>query len=563
MKINKQLQTDVLVIGGGGAGLRSALAAAESGSKVIVTNKGPLAKSGITLTAAGGMQAPLLPEDSPERYFDDTVKFGYGLADQNLVKCLTEQACAQVKDAERFGAQFTQDNTGNISLSQFPGQSVARNLFLKNGGVGLVRSLSNACQSNENISILDDFFVTGLISSRSGDAAISGALGLNLKTGELTQITAKATIIATGGCQRLWEVNDCPSDATGDGILYAFRAGAKLVDMEMVLFYPSVIIWPPSLKGAFVHYEFLDQAILDGNVYDKDGQPVLPKPLPVRDEAMRIMAKAIDDGKGTEHGGLLWYVGSSPKGLVAVRKKLNLAQYNYIRMHGVDPSTDKIEVAPGAHYLMGGIAIDEQCRTTLPGLFAAPESAGNFDGANRLAGSGITAIQVFGAIAGENAHAWAANNDYCAPDPLSLEKEITRVSSRLAEYSDTKTPAPQLRSRLCTAVQKFAGVIRNSDGLRQLQQIVCAIQNELQTIKAPDRVIFNQQLIDLLQLEIMCETAQIVAASALLRQESRGHHFRSDFPQQNDKEWLRHTVIQQGEHEFIVSTKEIIRKPGL
>jgi len=558
MKIAKQLQTDVLIIGAGGAGLRAALAAAEAGSKVIITNKGPLAKSGITLTAAGGMQAPFHPADSPERYFADTVQFGYGLADQNLVHCLTGHACDQALNAERFGARFMRDEAGNLALSQFPGQSIARNLFFKGGGVGLVTALAQACRSHANISILDDFFVTGLLNSCSGNSAISGAIGLNLKNGQLTIIDAKATVMATGGCQRLWEINDCPTDATGDGILYAFRAGAKLVDMEMVLFYPSVIVWPPSLKGAFVHYEFLDQTILDGNVYDKDGQPILPKPLPVRDEAMRMMAQAIKDGRGTEHGGLLWYVGSSPKGLEAVRQKLNLAQYNYLRKHGVDPAIDKIEVAPGAHYLMGGIHIDEECRTNLPGLFAAPECAGNFDGANRLAGSGITAIQVFGAIAGLAAHDWAARNGYGTVDPLCLEKEIERVANRLDDQSDAGITIPRLRNELCAAVQNFAGVIRQEAGLKELQRIINDIQGELLHIKVPRSILFNQQLIDVLQLEIMCEAAQIIAASALFREESRGHHFRSDFPQQNNDTWLTHTQASKSENGLIIGTKAIV-----
>ena len=165
-------------------------------------------------------------------------------------------------------------------------------------------------------------------------------------------------------------------DATGEGLAYAYRVGADLIDMEMILFYPSVIIWPPSLKGAFVHYEFLAESILDGNVYDKDGQSVLPSPLPVRDQAMRLMDRAIREGRGGTHGGLFWYVGDSPKGNAAIHKKLNIAQYNYLKSHGVDPAAARIEVAPGAHYLMGGIQINDECRTTLDGLFATPEVCG-------------------------------------------------------------------------------------------------------------------------------------------------------------------------------------------
>ncbi|KYZ78025.1 succinate dehydrogenase [Anaerosporomusa subterranea] len=559
MKLTKTLKADVLVIGAGAAGLRAALAAAEAGSQVIVTNKGPVAKSGITLTAAGGMQAPFHPEDSSEQYFQDTVKCGYGLGDKALAKILADGACASVLDAERYGARFVRGADGNFSLGQFPGQSKPRNLFVKGGGIGLVAALAQACRKNENIIIVDDFFVTGLVKANSSGATrIAGAVGLNLKTGELTLIQATAVVMATGGCQWLWEVNDCPTDATGDGVVYAYRAGADLVDMEMVLFYPSVIVWPPSIKGAFVHYEFLAADVLDGNVYDKDGNAVLPKPLPVRDEAMRLMQQAISAGRGGPHGGLWWYVGDSPKGLAAVRTKLDIAQYNYIKSHGVDPSTAKIEVAPGAHYLMGGIHIAEQCQTTLQGLFATPECAGNFDGANRLAGSGITATQVFGARAGLYAHQWAAANQIADADTGSLEQETWRVARRIGKSQPAASNVRELRDRLRAAVQLYAGVNRDQAGLNRLAEIACEVQAAADSEQASEVTNYNLQLVDLLQLDVMCEVAQVVAGSALLRQESRGHHFRTDFPQQNDDNWLQHTLAIRTENGPRFSTKPVL-----
>lgn len=559
MKLSKTLQTDVLVIGAGASGLRAALAAAEAGSRVIVTNKGPVAKSGITLTAAGGMQAPFHPEDSAEQYYQDTVNCGYGLGDRALARILAEGACGSVLAAEGYGVRFVRDTDGNFSLAQFPGQSKPRNLFVKGGGIGLVAALAQACKRNENILMIDDFFVTGLVQAESSaQPGIAGAIGLSLKTGELIWIQAKAVVMATGGCQWLWEVNDCPTDATGDGVMYAYRAGAELVDMEMVLFYPSVIVWPPSVRGAFVHYEFLDANVLDGNVYDQNGNAVLPKPLPVRDEAMRSMEKAIRAGRGGAHGGLLWHVGDSPKGLDAVRKKLDIAQYNYIKSHGVDPATEKIEVAPGAHYLMGGIYIGEQCQTTLQGLFATPECAGNFDGANRLAGSGITATQVFGARAGRYAHQWAAVHQFADTDKGSLEQEIWRVARRIVSSRPAVSNIRELRDRLRAAVQLYAGVNREASGLARLAEIACEVQTAADREKVSKSTKFDQQLMDLLQLDIMCEVAQTVAGSALLRQESRGHHFRSDFPAQDDNKWLKHTVAIKAENGSQFSTKPVI-----
>ncbi|MHC1761936.1 MAG: FAD-binding protein [Negativicutes bacterium] len=547
----KSYETDVLVIGGGGAGLRAALAAAEAGSAVMIVNKGPVSRSGITLTAAGGMQAPFRKEDSVEQYYQDTLRCGYGLGEPRLARILAEGACEAALDLERYGARFVRNDDDTFALGKFPGQSQPRNLFVKGGGIGIVAALNKACRANGSIRIVDDFFVTGLVKGESaGNPVVAGATGLDLRSGEFAWIRASAVILATGGCQWLWAVNDCPADATGEGLAYAYHAGASLIDMEMVLFYPSVIVWPPSLKGAFVHYEFLAEAILDGNVYDKNGRPVLPKPLPVRDQAMRLMDSAIREGRGDIHGGLLWHVGDSPKGNAAVQKKLNIAQYNYIKSHGVDPSTAKIEVAPGAHYLMGGIHINEQCQTTLEGLFATPECAGNFDGANRLAGSGIASTQVFGARAGRHAHQWGMEHGKAEIDPASVEEEKARIFRRMAPHSDAgidtgKAGVKVLRDRLRAAVQRYAGVSREQEGLALLMQEACTIKQELSAQQIPEQRIYNQALVDLLQLESMCDVAMLVAGSAQLRTESRGHHFRSDFPRQDDVNWLQHTCVKK------------------
>jgi fumarate reductase (CoM/CoB) subunit A len=551
-----QLTTDVLVIGGGAAGLRAALAAAEAGSRVILANKGPLAKSGTTLTAAGGLQAPFHPADSPEQFFADAVAAGYRLGDENLIRVLAEDACERALDFERYGGRLVRDADGGLNLRRFPGQSQARNLFVKGGGVGLVAALGKACRQQPGITVIDEFFVSGLITGRAG---VAGACGVNLRDGALTRIDAKAVVMATGGCQWLWAVSDCPTDATGEGLIQALRAGAELVDMEMVLFYPSVLVWPPSLKGTFVHYEFLAADILDGNVYDKEGVSLLPKPLPVRDEAMRLMARAVSEGRGGDHGGVFWYAGDSPRGADGVRKATDLAQYNYLRAHGVEPATDRIEVAPGAHYLMGGIHIDENCRTAAGGLLAVPECAGNFDGANRLAGSAIIATQVFGARAGLEAHSLAAAGGLGEADPASVERECGRVAGRQGGGAGSGPAVSGLRQRLQAAFQEYAGVQREAAGLARLKNIADEIQAEAARIRVPADGVFNQQLVDVLQLDSMCDVARVVAGSALLRQESRGHHFRSDFPCQDDAGWLRHTLVSGDPAAPRFTTKDVVR----
>ncbi|MBP1763415.1 MAG: nadB [Firmicutes bacterium] len=542
------VKTDVLVVGAGSAGLRAALAAAEAGSMVLVLNKGPLGKSGISLVAGGGMQAPFHPDDNADLFFQDTINAGYGLGDQNLAAVLAEDACARVLDVERYGAKFARTADGQYFLSQFPGQSYPRQLSIVGGGLALVSALSIACKRHKNISIMDDFFMTGLLNhTESNLVSVTGAIGINLRTGYIVKIEAKAVIMATGGCQWLWEVNDCPADATGDGIVFAYRTGAELVDMEMVLFYPSVVIWPVSLRGAFVHYEYLASAIFDGNIYDRNGKPILSKPLPMRDEAMRMMNQAIMDGRGTVHGGLEWYIGDSPKEKNFIHTKLNTDQYNYIRANGIEPSTDRIQVAPGAHYLMGGIYINEQCETTVSGLFAVPECAGNFDGANRMAGNGLTATQVFGFKAGISAHRWAAAHSCRYPDKRSVDEEVERIMSKITAGNRIGAELFVLRHKLRSAVQRDLGVRRSAKGLAHLLSVTDEVQAELAIIRVPHVAVYNQQLMELLQLEVMCEISRLIAGSALLRQESRGHHFRFDFPERDDLHFLKHTRVVSAE----------------
>lgn len=540
MQVSLRLKTDVLIIGSGAAGLSAALSAAEAGAQVIIVNKGPIGKSGVTITAAGGLQAPFHPDDSEEQYYQDIIKCGYGLSDKQLVRVLAQDAKCRIKGLGKYGIELVNRKTGKIAIESFPGQTFPRGISLRGGGRTLSTNLGKACRAAGNIEIIDEFYVTGLIKGKEQQQEeIAGALGIQIRTGEIVLIEAKAVVLATGGCQWLWEINDCPADATGDGIVYAFRAGAEVVDMEMVLFYPTVVVWPKSLQGTFVHYEYLSEQLLNGNVFDKNGMAILPNPLPIRDRAMRQISQAIDEGRGGEHGGLFWYVGSSSKGEVELRKLLNSAQYRYIMAHGIDPVTDKIEVAPGAHYLMGGIHIDQECRSTIQGLFAVPECAGNFDGANRMAGNGLTATLVFGAKAGQHAYFWASRKGDCSIDVNSLQAELERIEKKIS-FSKQKSNLVNLTQRLRWAVQTYAGVRRDALGLSKLMKIVQEILDESKKETVARIGVYNQRLIEMIQLETMCETAMLIAGSALFRTESRGHHFRVDYPSQDDEKWLCH-----------------------
>lgn len=555
MKINRTHRTQVLVVGAGAAGCRAAIAAADEGADVILANKGPVARSGITLTAGGGIMAPFHPEDSPEFFFNDIIKNGYGLADQNLAAVVASEACDRILDLDKYGVNFLRDDKGDFDLRQFPGQSIARNVILKGGGVGMMRGLHKACRGKEKITILEDFAVLRLLLDGQGNAA--GAIGLNLKNGEIVLIEALATVIATGGYQALWEVNDCPADSTGDGVILAYNAGARLVDLEMLLFYPSVVIHPDAVKGCFVHYEFLSPWALDGEIRDRNGVPVVEKPMPVRDVAMRKMARAIEEGRGTERGGLFWDVTSSPKEESFKKNFLNNPQYNHLRALGVEPLEEMIEVAPGAHYQLGGIFIDPWGKTNVEGIFASPEAGGNFEGTNRLSGSALIGTQVFGYRSGKAAGFFALNKEGEAkPSKEQIEETMERIRRFIDSQKDGISPIT-LKQELKKITQKSLGVFRDENGLTEYIKQLEGLKGKLEEVKVNDWSCFNQGWLDALEVENMINIGGLIALAAQERKESRGHHFRNDFPEKDEK-WNCHTIVRKDELETKCETAEII-----
>ena len=541
MDVARRLSTDVLIVGAGAAGCRAALGVAEAGASCALLNKGPVARSGITMTAGGVMGAPFHPDDSEDLFYQDTVKFGHYLGDQNLIEMHAASARQRILDLDRYGVAFRKRSDGSFHQGRPPGPTVPRNVILRHEGYGIIAGLRRAVLARPTIDLVEDAAVLALLEDAEG--RVAGGLALDLKTGELIHLEARATIVATGGAEALWKITDCPAGATGDGMVAAYRAGAKLVDLEMVLFYPSVVIWPPAAQGCFVAYEALAVEGCDGNIRDAYGVPVLPKPLPVRDVAMRLMWEAIEAGRGTPRGGLWWDVTQSPKGYEAVNGMLQSQHYRYLREKlGRDPSTQKIEVAPGAHYPLGGIYIDENCETGAAGLYAACEAAGNFEGANRLAGSALTGTQTFAARAAEAAVAFAAASG--APGAVrSALDEATGAVARFVGRPPHGDGPLRLKRHLQELVWQSLGLRRSAEGLRELQSACAAMRAELEKVRVPGTGAYNLALLETFELAGMIDLAEYTAGAALLREESRGHHRRVDFPGR-DAQWLKHTIVQ-------------------
>ena len=554
------VETGVLVIGGGAAAVRTALAASAANVDTILISKGPIGKSGATPMAGGAVALPIGdPRDNSEVYYRDHMKAGRGLADPDLARVQTEDAATRVLEMVDYGVNFLRKD-GRFVFSREPGHSYRRNLRTLQGGVSMINPLRKFARGISNLRIYEDMMAIHLL---VGDNGAQGALALDLHSGDLVAFLAQATVLATGGYQDLYPISDAGSDATGDGYAMAYQAGAALIDMEMLLYYPSVIVYPYSARGVLVSYEyFLHPNGLDGRIVDADGVDLLAgRELPMRDEMARFIFDAVGAGRGTKHGGV--YIDLSLSRLSPEeqeqRIKLRPAHVAYLNSLGVPVVNSRLEVAPAAHYVLGGIKINRRCETSVPGLFAVGEVAGNLHGANRLAGTAITETQVFGCRAGHFAALLASD----APRPKlssdSLE-EGTALVRRLSEPRTRPRDPIDIKQSIRVAMLEFAGPNRDgarlATGIRIMQGIVEEEIPRLYAASAPS--VYNSALVEALEAQLMAQTAQLVLRSALERQESRGHHYRADFPCEGSG-LAFHTVVRNVSGLMDISRELVLR----
>jgi len=303
-----------------------------------------------------------------------------------------------------------------------PGQTFPRALFIQGGGFGMLAGLIQEARKHPQVRVLSDVFVIEVSLDRAGSA--SGAIFLDLKDGRLKAIRSKAVILATGGYEELWAFNDASCTACGDGVFLAYETGAELIDLEMLQYYPTVVIHPPSIRGTLFQYELItDPEMLAGRLANGEREPFFQGKL-LRDAVVRAIWREIREGRGTPHGGVyidLIHSTKSRDDLTRALEKWQPNQFHYLRDMGFDLRETLVEVAPHAHYSLGGVAIDEEARTTVPGLFAAGEAAGNLHGANRVSGNALAETQVFGALAGASASVWAKRREF-EPVPLYAEQ---------------------------------------------------------------------------------------------------------------------------------------------
>jgi succinate dehydrogenase/fumarate reductase flavoprotein subunit len=539
---SQHLSADVLVVGAGGAGMYAALEAARRGAAVILADRSLIGRGGATvmaqMTVAVGLDDDGL--DHWEHHYADTLKAGRGLCDPALAQLLCEEGPARIREMDAWGVGWAREN-GKVKRAFAPGHDRARCVYVDflNTGPAVSKTLRARLNATPEIRRVGDLHVTSL-AVQHGQCV--GAVALHVPTGDVVSISSRATIVATGGLTRLYQRNSASLNMAGDGYALALAAGAELVDMEFVQFFPighlaprligmDPIMWDPFryklggrlLNGAreeFIHkYGGVDEG----------------RYVTTRDLVTYAIVKEVAAGRGSPHGGAwLSFEHCSEEALRAAAGPV----IDRLAANGIDLTRQAIEVAPIAHYHMGGVKADVRMATRVSGLFAAGEAVGGANGANRLSGNAITEALVFGARAGQSA-ARFSKNEKAKADPSAFSVQTRALASGAPCGFN---PAAGIEALQAT-MQLDVGPFRTEASLKRALERIADLRREAAPAKPPAGRPFDTALLDWLDLDTMTRVGEIVARTALARTESRGAHQREDFPGLDEERWHRNQVV--------------------
>jgi fumarate reductase flavoprotein subunit len=542
----ERLETDVLILGSGGAGLFAALHAAQADPALDVTiaTKGLLGKCGCTRMVQGGYNVALNPGDSVERHFMDTIEGGKWLPHQELAWTLVSTAVERVRELENeIGCFFDRNPDGTLHGKAFAGQSFDRTVHKGDlTGIEIINRLMEQVWARP-IQRLEEHRAVALIPARGG--GISGVLMIDIRSGEFRFVAAQTVLLATGGGPTMYRYHTPSGDKSMDGLAMALRSGLSLRDMEMVQFHPTGLLAGPDtrmtgtvleegLRGAGGH-------LLDGAMRRFMGDYDDKLERATRDVVSRAIYTEMRAGRTTPHGGV--YIKMGHLGPAKVAKEFK-GMVDRCRDCGFDLAGGLVEVVPTAHYFMGGVICGTDTSTQWPGLFVAGEDASGMHGANRLGGNGVANSTVFGGIAGDVMPRWiAANPGHRPPDEDVLDAEMARA---LHPFGCRPGNLNDLREKLLDTMWDDVGVVRERRGLERGIAAIGAIAEELSATGIADAGrVFNLTWHDWLNLRSLTEISRVIALAALRRENSRGAHFRSDYPAPGDLAASRFTVARQ------------------
>jgi len=524
---------DVLIIGAGGAGLRAAIAASEKGLSVGIVSKSLLGKAH-TVMAEGGIAAAVGnvdPDDSWRQHFIDTLKSGKFLNNWRMAEIFTKEAPERVIELEQWGALFNRTPQGRISQRPFGGHTYRRLCHVGDRtGLEMIRTLQEKVLSTD-AKVYMETTVTKLF--KDGSGRVVGALAYTRESGKFVHFKVKAVIMATGGWGRIYKVTSNSWEGTGDGCVLAYDAGAELVDMEMVQFHPTGMVWPPGVRGILVTEGVRGEG---GILRNAEGERYMERydpekmELSTRDVVARANYTEVTEGRGSEHGGV--YLDITHLGYDGIMKKLPTMHEQFLKLADIDIAKDPMEVFPTVHYTMGGIKVDpETCVTNVPGLFAAGECGGGLHGANRLGGNSLSDLLVFGRRAGLGVAEYVEQSSHGTEiEEREIRTEISRVLEPLEKPEGDNDESPYLmQQELQETMMVHANLMRNEESLKEGLGKILALKDRLENVKVGGTRLFNPGWHTAQDIRYLIQISEIILRTALERKERRGAQWRLDY----------------------------------
>jgi succinate dehydrogenase flavoprotein subunit len=571
----ERVEHDVLVIGAGGAGLRAAIAAAATGARVGLVCKSLLGKAH-TVMAEGGVAASLANVDDRDNWkvhFADTMRGGQYVNNWRMAELHAKEAPDRVRELEAWGALFDRTPDGRILQRNFGGHKYPRLAHVGDRtGLEMIRTLQDH-GIHQGIDVHMECTVVTLL--RDGER-VAGAFAYDRERGRFRLFHCKALVLATGGVGRAFSITSNSWEYTGDGHALAYRAGAALQDMEFVQFHPTGMVWPPSVRGILVtegvrgeggvlrnskgrrfmfddipenyRSQTADNEEEGWRYTQGDKAARRPPELLTRDHVARCIMREVREGRGSPHGGvyldIAWIKERLPNAAEHIRKKLPSMYHQFKQLADIDITTTPMEVGPTTHYIMGGIRVDGDTQmSTVPGLFAAGECAAGLHGANRLGGNSLSDLLVFGKRAGDHAAEYASTHGAAAVDASAADRAAQVALAPFAR-ADGESPYA-IQHELQERMQDLVGIVRQEGEMRQALEVIAGLRTRAEKVGVVGNREYNPGWHTALDLDNLLVVSEAIARAAIERKESRGGHFRDDFPAKDPAYGSFNVVIRQ------------------
>jgi fumarate reductase flavoprotein subunit len=547
---------DVLLVGGGGAGLRAAIAVAETNpnlSVAVVSKVYPMRSH--TVSAEGGAAGVIKPGDTLDDHAYDTISGGDWLCDQDAVEIFVKEAPEELLRLEHWGCPWSRDPDGRIAVRAFGGMKNMRTWFAADKtGFHLLHTLFQTTFKYKTVTRYDEWFVTRLLVN---EGRVQGVVALQLMSGRIQAITAKSVILCTGGCGRVFPFTTNASIKTGDGMALAYQAGAPLKDMEFVQYHPTGLPFTGILiteaarsEGGYLINKDGYRYLQDYNLGTPTDKPVLRNmELGPRDRLSQAFVKEVEKGRTTDTPyGPVVHLDLRHMGEKFINSRLPFVRELCLKYENIDPVKELIPVRPVIHYMMGGVHTDNNGATPLAGLYAAGEVACvSINGANRLGSNSLPELLVFGARAGKAAALAAMEQKPPSEQVVSQARdEKLRLEQQFLRKTGGRVRIATIRSEMHQAMEDGAGIYRNQTSLEKAADKLRELRERFRDISLDDHSLtFNTELTTALELAFMLDVGVAVVESALHRTESRGAHQRTDFPGRDDGKFLAHTLISR------------------